>query len=119
MANYSGIQMVKPVRRAVVVGGGFIGLEMAENLVHLGFDVTLLRKPRCPPVGPGGACLVEGHVRSMAVHIEANDGVVGFEQLEGGSIKVQTSSGKTYPAEIVILAIGVRPDTTLAKALVN
>ena len=42
MYNYSGIQMVKPVRRAVVVGGGFIGLETAENLVHLGFDVTLV-----------------------------------------------------------------------------
>ena len=42
MSNYSGIQMVKPVRHAVVVGGGFIGLEMAENLVHVGFDVTLV-----------------------------------------------------------------------------
>jgi NADPH-dependent 2,4-dienoyl-CoA reductase/sulfur reductase-like enzyme/rhodanese-related sulfurtransferase len=118
MANYSGIQMVKPVRRAVVVGGGFIGLEMAENLVHLGFDVTLLQKPNhvLSPIDPEVACLVEGHVRKHGVHIEANDGVVGFEPLEGGSIKVQTSSGKTYPAEIVILAIGVRPDTTLAKA---
>ena len=44
MYNYSGIQMLKPTRRAVVVGGGFIGLEMAENLVHLGFDVTLIQK---------------------------------------------------------------------------
>ena len=50
MFNYSGIQMVKPVRRAVVVGGGFIGLETAENLVHLGFNVTLIQKPdqSCP-----------------------------------------------------------------------
>jgi NADPH-dependent 2,4-dienoyl-CoA reductase/sulfur reductase-like enzyme/rhodanese-related sulfurtransferase len=117
MANYSGIQMVKPVRRAVVVGGGFIGLEMAENLVHLGFDVTLLQKPNhvLSPLDPEVACLVEGHMRKHGVHIVANDGVVGFEQLEGGSINVQTSSGKSYPAEIVILAIGVRPDTTLAK----
>ena len=42
MYNYSGIQLVKPARRAVVIGGGFIGLEMAENLVHLGFEVTLV-----------------------------------------------------------------------------
>ena len=42
MYNYSGIQFVKPARRAVVIGGGFIGLEMAENLVHLGFEVTLV-----------------------------------------------------------------------------
>ena len=45
----------------------------------------------------------------------ANDGAVGFKQLEGGAIDVQTNTGNTYPAEIVILAIGVRPDTTLAK----
>ena len=50
MSNYSGIQMVKPVRRAVVVGGGFIGLEMAENLVHIGFDVTSFKcSTRCSP----------------------------------------------------------------------
>ena len=42
MNNYSGIQFVKPKRRAVVIGGGFIGLETAENLIHLGFDVTLV-----------------------------------------------------------------------------
>ncbi len=55
MFRYSGIQLVKPVRRAVVVGGGFIGLEMAENLVHLGFNVTLIQKPdqRPVPAGPG------------------------------------------------------------------
>ena len=55
MYNYSGIQMVKPVRRAVVVGGGFIGLETAENLVHAGFDVTLIQKPDhvLTPLDPG------------------------------------------------------------------
>jgi len=117
MYNYSGIQMVKPVRRAVVVGGGFIGLEMAENLVHLGFDVTLIQKPNqvLSPMDPEIACLVEGHIKKHGVKVAANDGVVGFKQLEGGSLEVQTSSGKKYPADIVILAIGVRPDTTLAK----
>ena len=44
-----------------------------------------------------------------------NDGVEGFEQLEGGAIEVRTESGKTYPADIVILAMGVRPDIKLAK----
>jgi len=117
MSNYSGIQMVKPVRRAVVVGGGFIGLEMAENLVHLGFDVTLIQKPNqvLSPLDPEIACLVEGHVKKHGVRIVANDGVVGFKQLEGGALEVQTISGKTHVADIVILAIGVRPDTTLAK----
>jgi NADPH-dependent 2,4-dienoyl-CoA reductase/sulfur reductase-like enzyme/rhodanese-related sulfurtransferase len=117
MFNYTGIQMVKPVRRAVVVGGGFIGLETAENLVHLGFDVTLIQKPDhvLTPLDPEIAVLVQGHIIRHGVKVAANDGVVGFKQLDGGAIEVQTSSGKTYPADIVILAIGVRPDTALAK----
>ena len=117
MYNYSGIQMLKPTRRAVVVGGGFIGLEMAENLVHLGFDVTLIQKlPQLlGPIDPEIARLVEGHVRRNGVKLALNDGVTGFTQLEGGALNVQTISGKTYPADVVILAIGVRPDTKLAK----
>lgn len=117
MSRYSGIQMVKPVRRAVVVGGGFIGLETAENLIHMGFDVTLIQKPDhvLTPLDPEIAVLVQGHIKRHGVHVAANDGVVGFKQLDGGAIEVQTSSGKTYPADIVILAIGVRPDTALAK----
>jgi NADPH-dependent 2,4-dienoyl-CoA reductase/sulfur reductase-like enzyme/rhodanese-related sulfurtransferase len=117
MYNYSGIQMLKPTRRAVVVGGGFIGLEMAENLAHLGFDVTLIQKlPQLlGPIDPEIARLVEGHVRRNGVKLALNDGVTGFAQLEGGALNVQTISGKTYPADVVILAIGVRPDTTLAK----
>jgi len=117
MYKYSGIQMLKPVRRAVVVGGGFIGLETAENLIHTGFDVTLIQKPDhvLSPLDPEIAVLVQSHIKRHGVHVVANDGVVGFKELEGGAIEVQTSSGKTYTADIVILAIGVRPDTTLAK----
>jgi len=118
MFNYSGIQLVKPVTRAVVVGGGFIGLETAENLVHLGFNVTLIQKPDhvLSPLDPEIACLVQGHIRRHGVQVIANDGVVGFKQLDGGAIEVQTSAGKAFPADIVILAIGVKPDTTLAKS---
>ncbi len=118
MYNYSGIQMAKPVRRAVVVGGGFIGLEMAENLVHLGFDVTLIQKPPhvLGPLDSEVACLVEGHIRRNGVRIVLNDGATGFKQLEGGALEVQTISGATHQANIVILAIGVKPDTTLARA---
>ena len=117
MFNYSGIQMVKPVTRAVVVGGGFIGLETAENLVHLGFSVTLIQKPDhvLGPLDPEIACLVQGHIIRHGVKVVANDGVVGFKQLDGGAVEVQTSAGKAFPADIVILAIGVKPDTTLAK----
>ena len=117
MYRYSGIQFVKPARHAVVVGGGFIGLEMAENLIHLGFKVTLIQKPDqlLGPLDKEIAVLVEGHLKRHGVHVVLNDGVTGFERLEGGSLEVQTISGKTHQGEIVILAIGVRPDTTLAK----
>ena len=118
MFNYSGIQAVKPVRHAVVVGGGFIGLETAENLVHAGFDVTLVEMldQVLAPLDREMANLVEGHLESNGVHLALNDGVAGFTQVEGGALEVQTKSGKKYPADIVILALGVRPDTALAKA---
>ena len=118
MSKYAGIQYVKPTTRAVVIGGGFIGLETAENLVHLGFDVTLLQKlPQLlGPLDHEVARLVEEHVKRHGVNVVLNDAAAGFAELEGGAIEVQTASGKTYPADIVILAIGVRPDTTLAKA---
>jgi NADPH-dependent 2,4-dienoyl-CoA reductase/sulfur reductase-like enzyme/rhodanese-related sulfurtransferase len=117
MYRYSGIQFVKPTRRAVVIGGGFIGLETAENLVHSGFEVTLVEMldQVLAPLDPEMACLVEEHVKRHGIRMALNDGVAGFKQADGGTLEVQTKSGKTYPAEIVILALGVRPDTTLAR----
>lgn len=117
MSNYSGMQMVKPVRRAVVVGGGFTGLEMAENLVHLGFEVTIIQKPDqvLTPLDPEVARLVEGHLRRHGVELVLNDGVSSFEQIEGGALAVRTTSGGTHRADVVIVAIGVRPDTALAR----
>jgi NADPH-dependent 2,4-dienoyl-CoA reductase/sulfur reductase-like enzyme/rhodanese-related sulfurtransferase len=115
--NYSGIQFAKPVRRAVVIGGGFIGLEMAENLIHLGFEVTVIQKPKqlLNPLDPEVARLVEEHVKRHGVTLALGDEVAGFRQLDGGALEVQTKSGQMYPADLVILAIGVRPDTALAK----
>jgi NADPH-dependent 2,4-dienoyl-CoA reductase/sulfur reductase-like enzyme/rhodanese-related sulfurtransferase len=117
MSRYSGIQMVKPIRRAVVVGGGFIGLEMAENLLHLGFHVTLVEMldQVLAPMDKEMANLVEGHLTRCGVNLALNDGVSAFTQVEGGGLEVGTKSGKSYPADIVILALGVRPDTKLAK----
>ena len=118
MYNYSGMQFVRPARRAVVIGGGFIGLETAENLIHAGFDVTLVEMldQVLAPLDPEFARLVEEHLKRHGVHLALDDGVAGFEQRDGGVLEVQTKSGKTYPADIVILALGVRPDTALAKA---
>jgi NADPH-dependent 2,4-dienoyl-CoA reductase/sulfur reductase-like enzyme/rhodanese-related sulfurtransferase len=118
MFNYSGIQFVRPTRRAVVVGGGFIGLETAENLVHAGFDVTLVEMldQVLAPLDREFARLVEQHVEKHGVHLALGDGVAAFTQLEGGAIEVKTKAGRAYPADLVILALGVRPDTALAKA---
>jgi NADPH-dependent 2,4-dienoyl-CoA reductase/sulfur reductase-like enzyme/rhodanese-related sulfurtransferase len=118
MDKYSGFQTVRPKTRAVVVGGGFIGLEMVENLVHRGFDVTLieLAEQVMPPIDPGNARMVEAHLARHGVHLTLGDGVAAFEQDAGGAITVHTKSGKVHPADVVILALGVRPDTALAKA---
>jgi NADPH-dependent 2,4-dienoyl-CoA reductase/sulfur reductase-like enzyme/rhodanese-related sulfurtransferase len=118
MYTYSGIQFVKPKRRAVVIGGGFIGLEMAENLVHMGFEVTLVEMldQVLAPMDREFARLVEEHMKRHGVAMALGDGVAGFRQLDGGAIEVATQSGKAYPADLVILALGVRPDTRLAKS---
>ncbi len=118
MYHYTGIQMVKPIRRAVVVGGGFIGLEMAENLTHQGFQVTVIQKPNqvLGPLDPEVALVVGDHLERHGVHLALNDAAAGFEKLDDGSLEVRTAAGKTYPADLVIFSIGVRPDTTLAKS---
>jgi NADPH-dependent 2,4-dienoyl-CoA reductase/sulfur reductase-like enzyme/rhodanese-related sulfurtransferase len=113
----TGFQAVTKAKRAVVVGGGFIGLEMAENLVHLGLEVTLVEMldQVMPPLDPEMARLVERHLEKHGVRLALNDGVAGFKQTANGSIEVLTKSGKAHPADVVILAIGVRPETALAK----
>ena len=118
MFNYSGIQMVKPERRAVVIGGGFIGLETAENLVHAGFHVTLveLLDQVLAPLDREFARLVEDHVQRNGINLALGDAVAEFKEREGGALEVKTKSGKSYPADVVILSLGVRPDTALAKA---
>jgi NADPH-dependent 2,4-dienoyl-CoA reductase/sulfur reductase-like enzyme/rhodanese-related sulfurtransferase len=118
MNSYSGIQMLRPPLRTVVVGGGFIGLETAENLRHRGFEVTLVEMADqvLAPLDREFARLVEGHLAMNGVTLALGDGVAGFSQAEGGRLDVATRAGKTYPADVVILALGVRPDAALARS---
>lgn len=113
----SGFPALHKAQRAVVVGGGYIGLEMAENLVHRGLDVTVVEMldQVMAPLDPECARLVEKHMENHGVHLALNDGVAGFRSARHGSLEVLTKSGKVHPADIVILAIGVRPETELAK----
>ncbi|TAU72129.1 FAD-dependent oxidoreductase [Rhizobium leguminosarum] len=117
MHRYSGFQTAKPKARAVVVGGGFIGIEMVENLVHAGFDVTLVEMLDhvLAPLDPENARMIEAHMEAHGVHLALSDGVASFERSMDGTLTVKTRSGKSFPADMVILALGVRPDTVLAK----
>jgi NADPH-dependent 2,4-dienoyl-CoA reductase/sulfur reductase-like enzyme/rhodanese-related sulfurtransferase len=117
MHRYSGFQTVRAKTRAVVVGGGFIGLETAENLVHRGFEVTIVQRGDqiLPHIDQEHARVVEAFLEKHGIRLVLDDGAAGFKQAADGCFDVETQSGKTYPADIVILALGVRPDTTLAK----
>lgn len=107
----------KRARRAVIVGGGFIGLEMAENLVLRGLDVTVVEmlEQVLPPLDAEVADRVASRLRERGVHLALGDGVAGFECPGGDAIAVRTRGGAAYEADLVILAIGVRPETGLAR----
>ena len=115
--SFTGIDTVSKPKRAVVVGGGFIGLEMAENFIERGLSVTLIEKlPQVmPPLDAEMARLVEKYLAKHGVNVEPNDGVSGFRQSATGALEVLTEKGKVHAADIVVLAIGVRPETALAK----
>ncbi len=107
----------RQVKQAVIVGGGFIGLEMAENLVKRGIAVTLLEMlPQVmPPLDPEMVTPVHDRLTANGVQLRLGDGVTGFEQTREGTLIVSTKSGEKHPADLVILGIGVRPETKLAK----
>lgn len=100
-------------RHAVVVGGGFIGLEMAENLVHRGVATTLVEAtPQLlAPLDPEMATLVADEMRRHGVSLRLGESVASM-----GATTVTLDSGVVLEADLVVLAIGVRPDTTLARA---
>ena len=99
MDSYTGFQTVTKPKRAVVVGGGFIGLEMVENLVHLGLDVTLVEKLNqvMPPLDPEMARLVERYLVKHGVRLELNDGVAGFRAGRGRLARGADDVGQGAP----------------------
>jgi NADPH-dependent 2,4-dienoyl-CoA reductase/sulfur reductase-like enzyme/rhodanese-related sulfurtransferase len=103
--------------RALVVGGGFIGLEMAENLAHRGLETVVLEKlPQVmPPLDPEMAFTVGEHLREHGVALHLGDGLARFEPGRDGAIVAVTDSGARVAADLVILSIGVRPETVLAR----
>lgn len=106
----------KCVKRAVVVGAGFIGLEMAENLHHAGVHVSVVEMGNqvMAPIDFSMAAPVHQHLIQKGVALYLEEGVTRFERTDKG-INVFLKSGKTIPADMVLLSIGVRPATDLAK----
>lgn len=104
-------------RRAVVIGGGFIGIEVAENLHEKGIFTTLVEGAEqiLLPLDYEMAAIVHAHMKDKNVELYLSDKVERFEDQDDHTV-VYLGSGRRLQADIVILAIGVRPETTLARA---
>ena len=103
-------------RSAVLAGGGFISLELAENLRELGMEVTIVQRPKqlMNPFDPDMAAFIHAEVRKHGVRLALGHTVEGFEEKNGG-VDVLLKDEATLHADMVVLAIGVSPDTQLAK----
>jgi len=101
---------------AVVVGGGFIGLEMAEQLVNRGVRVSIVEMldQVMPPMDYDMACIVHERLIEKGVELRLGDGVKGVRK-QGEKTVVTTQSGAELPCDLVVLSIGVRPENGLAK----
>ncbi len=100
------------VQNAVVIGGGFIGVEMAENLAQLNISTTLveLSEQILAPVDYEIACFAQNEMRANGIELILSDGVKSF-----GETEIELSSGRKIPYDMAILAIGVKPEISLAK----
>ena len=104
-------------KSAVLAGGGFISLELAENLRDLGMDVTIVQRPKqlMNPFDSDMAAFIHSEVRRHGVKLALGHTVEGFEEKDGG-VDVLLKDAQPLHADMVVLAIGVSPDTALAKA---
>ncbi len=103
-------------KSAVLAGGGFIGLELAENLRELGMEVTIVQRPRqlMNPFDADMASFLHNEMRKHGVKLALGHTVEGFEE-KNGKVAVLLKEEESLHADMVILAIGVTPDTVLAK----
>ena len=103
-------------KSAVLAGGGFIGLELAENLRELGMEVTIVQRPKqlMNPFDPDMAAFIHNEMRRNGVKLALGHTVEGFEERNGG-VDVLLKDEQPLHADMVVLAIGVTPDTGLAK----
>ena len=104
-------------KHALVVGGGYIGMEMTDNLVNLGLAVTIVEmQPQVMPLlDPEMASPIHAELIKRGVRLRLNESVTGFEKNQDESISVRLKSGTIEEADLVILSIGVRPEIRLAE----
>ncbi len=110
------VEEEKP-ERAVVVGGGFIGLETAENLMEAGVKVTLLQRSEqvLPPLDWDMACELHSHMREKGLDLRFKHAVESYEETENG-IRVHVKGRESIDCSFVVLAVGVVPESELARA---
>lgn len=103
-------------KSAVLAGGGFIGLELAENLRGLGMDVTIVQRPKqlMSPFDADMASFIHAEMRKHGVNLQLGYAVEGFEKRDGG-VDVLLKDAAPVHADMVVLAIGITPETSLAK----
>ena len=101
---------------AVVVGGGFIGLEMAENLVIRGVRTTIIEKldQVMPSLDHEMSCLLSAHLKEKGVECILCEGIKSFSQ-ENGKLQAHTDKGRTFDCDLAILSIGIKPENRLAR----
>ena len=104
-------------QKAVIIGAGYIGLEMAENLQHRGLDITVVEMaPQVlPPIDADMATLVQQYLRTAGMKLRLGSGVKQFHQNINGGIRVELNDGELIDTDMVILSIGVKPEITLAR----
>ncbi len=104
-------------RRAVIVGGGYIGMEMTENLLKLGLSVTVveMQSQIMPLMDPEMARPIQAELVKNKVELCLDETVVGFEKGSGNLLSVKLKSGAVRETDLVILSIGVKPETKLAR----
>lgn len=106
------------VRRALVIGAGFIGLEVAENLHHAGIEVSIVEGGShvLPPLDAHMSTYVEELLAAHGISVEVGQIATGIRRCENGRLQAYSDTWSSAEADLIILSIGVRPETTLAQS---
>lgn len=107
----------RDVRHAVVVGGGYIGVELAESMVRRGLSVTLLERAQEPmtTLDPDMGALVREAMSGLGIAVHTGTTVEGIETGDDGWVSAVATDGGTFPADVVVLGLGTRPNSGLAR----